>query len=126
MLDSRGFVSEGTATNVFVVIEGVVYTPRTSSAILHGITRARIIRLCRELGLEVVERELTPFELVSANEVFMVGTKSEILAVGSVNGRLIGAGRVGATTKLLLQEFSKLVTRKEEGTPIYAEESLEV
>src|SRR5712691_6356327 len=63
---------------------------------------------------------------VSANEVFMVGTKSEILAVGSVNGRLVGAGRAGTTTKLLLQEFTKLVTRKEEGTPIYAEESLEV
>jgi len=126
MLDSRGFVSEGTVTNVFTVIEGVVYTPRTSSAILHGITRARIIRLCRELGIMVVEREITPFELVSANEVFMVGTKSEILAVGSVNGRLVGAGRAGTTTKLLLQEFTKLVTRKEEGTPIYAEESLEV
>ena len=56
----------------------------------------------------------------------MVGTKSEILAVGSVNGRLVGAGRAGTTTKLLLQEFTKLVTRKEEGTPIYAEESLEV
>ena len=78
------------------------------------------------MGLKVVEREITPFELVSANEVFMVGTKSEILAVGSVNGRLVGAGRAGTTTKLLLQEFTKLVTRKEEGTPIYAEESLEV
>jgi len=56
----------------------------------------------------------------------MVGTKSEVLAVGSVNGRLIKTGRAGTTTKLLLQEFTKLVTRKEEGTPIYAEESLEV
>src|SRR2546428_12118158 len=100
MLDSRGFVSEGTATNVFVVIEGVVYTPRTSSAILHGITRARIIRLCRELGLMVVEQEITPFALVSANEVFMVRTKSEILAVGSVNGRLVWAGRARTTPEL--------------------------
>ncbi len=126
MLDSRGLVSEGTVTNVFVVIEGVVYTPQTSSAILHGITRSRIIKLCKDLGLEVAEKDITPFELISASEVFMVGTKSEILAVGNINGRVVGSGRAGPTTKLLLQEFSKLVTRKEEGTPIYAEESLKV
>ncbi len=126
MLDSRGFVSEGTATNIFVVIDGSVFTPQTSSAILHGITRARIIKLCRELGLEVLEKDITPFELVSANEVFMVGTKSEIVAVGNINGKVVGTGREGPTTKLLRQEFSKLVARKGEGTPIYAEESLKV
>jgi len=126
MLDSRGFVSEGTVTNVFLVKEDVVYTPQTSSAILHGITRSRVIRLCRDLGLDIVEKDVTPFELLSADEVFMVGTKSEILSVISVNGRTIGSGRVGPTTKLLLQEFSKLVARKDEGTPIYTEESLKV
>jgi branched-chain amino acid aminotransferase len=126
MLDSRGFVSEGTATNVFIVVDGSVHTPQTSSAILHGITRVRIIKLCKELGLEVLEKDITPFELISANEIFMVGTKAEIVAVGNVNGRVVGTGREGPTTKLLRQEFGKLVTRKGEGTPIYAEESLKV
>jgi branched-chain amino acid aminotransferase len=124
MLDSRGFVSEASVTNVFVVREGKVHTPPASSGILHGITRARIIRLCSDLGLTVLERDITPFELVTADEVFLVGTKSEILAVGSVNGSKIGSGGAGPVTRRLASEFSRLVQRKEEGTPIYTTESL--
>lgn len=119
MLDSRGFVSEGSVTNVFIVKEKKVMTPSPASAILHGITRKRIIRLCGDLGLQAEEKDVTPFELVSADEVFLVGTKSEILSVGSVNGRRIGTGGAGPFTLKLMQEFSKLVGRPEEGTPIY-------
>ena len=125
MLDARGFVSEGSVTNVFVVKRNRVLTPSPASAILHGITRQRIIRLCNELGLEVEEKDITPFELISADELFLVGTKSEILAVGSVNSRKIGSGGLGPITKKLLEEFSKLVGRREEGTPIY-EKSVEI
>ncbi len=125
MLDARGFVSEGSVTNVFLVKERRVFTPSPASAILHGITRKRIIRLCYDLGLEVLEKDITPFELVSADELFLVGTKAEILAIGSVNGRKIGSGGPGPITRKLLSEFGKLVGRPEEGTPIY-EKSVEI
>jgi branched-chain amino acid aminotransferase len=125
MLDSRGFVSEGSVTNVFLVKENKVLTPSPASAILHGITRKRIIRLCNHLGIKVEEQDITPFELISADEVFLVGTKSEILAVGSINSRKIGSGGVGPITRKLMEEFGKLVGRREEGTPIY-EKSVEI
>src|SRR5208282_1296913 len=63
MLDHRGFVSEGSTMNIFIVKNGNVLTPSPSAGILHGITRARIIGLCRELKYSVVERDITPFEL---------------------------------------------------------------
>jgi branched-chain amino acid aminotransferase len=125
MLDSRGFVSEGSVTNVFLVNEGKVLTPSPASAILHGITRRRIMRLCNHLRLEVQEEDITPFQLISADEVFLVGTKSEILAVGSINSRKIGSGGAGPITRKLTEEFGKLVGRREEGTPIY-EKSVEI
>lgn len=122
LLDSRGLVSESSATNVFVVKDNRVFTPPPSAGVLHGITRARLIRLCSDLGLEVSEREVTVFELMTADEVFLCGTKSEMLAVSSVNGRKIGSGAVGPMTKRLAQEFGFLVMRREEGTPIYEAE----
>lgn len=121
LLDHRGFVSEATVTNIFLVKGGKVYTPTSAAGILHGITRDRIIRLCSDLGLDVVERDVTPFELNTADEVFLVGTKSEILAVGSIAGTKIGSGGAGPVTRRLYQEFSKVVLRAEEGTPVYEE-----
>ncbi len=124
LLDRRGFVSEASVTNLFMVKDGKVATPSSAAGILHGITRARIIRLCQDLGLEVQERDVTPFEIFTADEVFLVGTKSEIVAVGSVGEVKIGTGGAGPTTRKLVQEFSKLVQRPEEGTPIYQAASL--
>jgi branched-chain amino acid aminotransferase len=121
MLDSRGFISEATVTNVFLVKDGVVYTPQTSSAILRGVSRQRMIKLCHDLGLQLIEKDLTPFDLISANEVFLVGTKSEILAVGKVKGHVIGKGQAGPITKKVLREFVKLTASRKEGTPIYEE-----
>jgi len=122
LLDRRGFVSEASVTNVFVVKDGRVATPSSAAGILHGITRARIIELCADLGLEVQERDITPFEVLTADEVFLVGTKSEIVCVGSVSEVSIGTGGVGPITRRLLQEFSRIVQRPEEGTPVYEAE----
>jgi branched-chain amino acid aminotransferase len=116
MLDRRGLVSEATVTNIFLVKDGRISTPSSASGILHGITRARIIELCRELGYDVQERDITPFELMTADEAFLVGTKSEVRAIGSVNGRTLGSGGSGAVTRRVVREFSKLVLKKEEGT----------
>ncbi|HEV2137374.1 MAG TPA: branched-chain-amino-acid transaminase [Nitrososphaerales archaeon] len=126
LLDHRGFVSESTVTNIFVVKDGKIATPSTGAGILHGITRERIIKLCFDLGLDVLEREVTPFELATADELFLVGTKSEILAVGSVSGSKVGTGGVGPLTKKLYQEFSRVTQRPEEGTPIYEAESVSI
>lgn len=125
-LDHRGFVSEGSVTNIFVVKKGKVSTPSTAAGILHGITRDRIIRLCADLGMEIAEREVTPFELMSADEVFLVGTKSELVAVGSVGGIKIGTGAAGPVTRSLYQEFSKVVLRPEEGTSVYEAEATSI
>jgi branched-chain amino acid aminotransferase len=126
LLDHRGFVSEATVTNVFVVKGDKVSTPTSAAGILHGITRDRILRLCADLGVDVAERDVTPFELSTADEVFLVGTKSEILAVGSLGGLKVGTGGAGPLTKRLYQEFSKVVLRAEEGTPVYEAESVNV
>jgi len=126
LLDHRGFVSEGTVTNVFVVKGGKASTPTSAAGILRGITRDRILRLCSDLGVDVAERDVTPFELTTADEVFLVGTKSEILAVGTISGAKIGTGKAGPLTRRLYQEFSKVVLRPEEGTPVYEAESVSV
>ncbi|HUI85997.1 MAG TPA: branched-chain-amino-acid transaminase [Nitrososphaerales archaeon] len=126
MLDSRGFVSEASATNVFMVKEKKVSTPATSAGILHGITRAVIIRLCSDLGFDVTERDVTPFELLTSDEVFLAGTKGEIVAIGSISGKRIGSGGVGPMTRRLYQEFARFVQRKDQGTPIYEAESVRI
>jgi branched-chain amino acid aminotransferase len=126
MLDQRGFVSEATVSNIFLVKNSRIATPSFGAGILHGITRDRVIRLCSDLGLDLQERDITPFELNTADEVFVVGTKSEILAVGSVSGVKVGSGGAGPVTKRLYQEFSKMVLRPEEGTPVYEAESVSV
>jgi len=125
-LDHRGFVSEASVTNVFIVKEGKVATPSSAAGILHGITRQRLIRLCSDLAIEVEERDVTPFELVTADEAFLAGTKSEILAVESVGGTRIGIASPGPLTKRIYAEFCKAVLRPEEGTPIYEAESVSV
>jgi len=124
LLDQRGFVSEASVTSIFLIKDGRISTPSSAAGILHGITRARIIELCSELGVELQERDVTPFDLITADEVFLAGTQSEILAVGSISGSKVGAGGVGPITKRLYQEFSKIVQRVEEGTPVYEAESV--
>ena len=123
MLDRRGFVSEASVSNIFLVKDGRLSTPSSAAGILHGITRARLIRLCSDLGMEVEERDVTPFELKVADEVFIVGTKSELVAVGSISGSSVGTGTAGPVTKRLYQVFSKVVLRPEEGTPVYEAEA---
>jgi branched-chain amino acid aminotransferase len=119
MLDHRGFVSEGSTMNIFIVKNGDVITPSPSAGILHGITRARIIGLCKELKYSVVERDVTPFELFTADEVFFTGTLLGLASVGDVNGRKIGSGGAGPVTRDLYDHFKEIVSRPEEGTPIF-------
>jgi branched-chain amino acid aminotransferase len=121
MLDTRGFVSEATAENVFIVRKGSIATPSTNSAILHGVTRQRVIELAVDLGYPVSEREITPFELINAEEVFLTGTLAELVPVIKVNGRIIGTGKVGPVTARIYGEFLKVRSDTDEGTPIFPE-----
>lgn len=119
MLDHRGFVSEGSTMNIFLVKNGDVVTPSSSAGILHGITRARIISLCKELKYSVTERDVTPFELLTADEVFFTGTLLGLASVGEVNGRRTGSGGVGPVTAELYGHFKEIVSRPEEGAPVH-------
>ena len=118
MLDSRGFISEATGENIFIVKNERIMTPPPTSGILSGITRGCIIELARNLGYEVVERELTPFDLITADEVFLTGTAAEIVPVESVNGEKIGERVPGPITERLIKEFEKLKGDPAQGVKI--------
>ena len=118
MLDSRGFISEATGENIFIVKDERIMTPPPTAGTLLGITRGCIIELARNLGYEVVERELTPFDLITADEVFLTGTAAEIVPVESVNGRKIGERVPGPITERLIKEFEKLKGDPAQGVKI--------
>jgi len=105
MYNHQGNVAEATGDNVFVVKGGVVYTPPVSAGSLAGITRRVVIRLARKEGLEVVERELTRFDLYASEEFFLTGTAAEVIGIVEIDGRRIGEGRPGPITKLLRKRF---------------------
>ena len=119
MLDTQGFVSEAPAENIFIVTKGKIETPSTDSAILNGVTRKRVIKIAQDLGFEVSERRITPFDLINAEEVFMTGTLAEIVPIVKVNGRSIGDGNVGSVTTRVFKEFTKVRSSPNEGTVIY-------
>lgn len=123
MLDTQGFVSEATAENIFIVRKGEVATPSTNSAILHGVTRQKVIQIAGDLGYVVSERRITPFELINSEEVFLTGTLAEIVPVQEINGRTIGSGKVGPVTLKICAEFAKIRGKRSEGVEIYSEES---
>jgi branched-chain amino acid aminotransferase len=119
MLDERGFVAETTSTNIFMVKNGVIVTPPPTTGILTGITGAFVIRLARKLGYQVEEREITPFELITADEVFVTGTGAEILPVTKIAGRTIGDGKAGRITLRLIDEFEKECRNPANGVKVY-------
>jgi len=117
-LDKTGFVCEGVAENVFIVRDGRVVTPPTSTGALHGITRAVVMQLAERLGFAVAERNITPTELFTADEVFLTGTAAEVTPVIEVNKRTIGDGKPGPITRKLMREFYKMVKDPKHGTVI--------
>jgi len=117
-LDKTGYVCEGVGENIFIVRDGKLLTPPLSSGALDGITRALIIRLAKKLGIEVIERNITPNELFTADEVFFTGTAAEVAPIREVNKRVIGTGKPGPVTKRIMQEFEKATKDPNEGTLI--------
>lgn len=100
LLDPEGYVAEGSGENIFIVSDGVLYTPELTSC-LDGITRNTVIELARECGYQVVEKRITRDEVYIADEAFFTGTAAEVLPIRMLDGRTIGAGRRGPITKRL-------------------------
>jgi branched-chain amino acid aminotransferase len=105
MYNHEGYVAEATGDNVFIVRDGVIYTPPTEAGSLPGITRAVVIRLAKEEKLDVVEKNLTRFDLYVCDEFFLTGTAAEVIGIVEIDGRTIGDGRPGPVTKLLRKKF---------------------
>jgi branched-chain amino acid aminotransferase len=124
MLDTNGFISEGTGENIFVVKEDELITPPYTSSILRGITRDTIIHLASDIGYNVKERQLTRFELYNSDEAFFSGTAAEITPIIEVDKRKISDGKLGNITSRISNEYNDLVTGKnakysEWLTPVY-------
>jgi branched-chain amino acid aminotransferase len=117
-LDKNGFVCEGVAENVFIVKNGKIQTPPSCSGALPGITAESVKILAWQLGYEVTEKNVTPYELFNADEVFFTGTAAEIVPVREINKRSIGDGRPGPIARRLIAEFSRMVRDPKEGISI--------
>ena len=105
LLDSQGFVSEGTGENIFMVRDGVLYTPPQTASILDGINRKSIITIAGDLGYAVIERNLARAELYLADEVFLSGTAAELVPVREIDDHMIGTGEPGPITHELQRVF---------------------
>jgi branched-chain amino acid aminotransferase len=105
LLDSHGFVSEGTGENIFVVRDGRIVTPPQTAGILDGISRRSIITIARDLGYELVERDLARAELYLADEVFLSGTAAELVPVCEIDDHEIGSGSRGPVTAAVQSAF---------------------
>ncbi len=117
MLNSEGYVAECTGDNIFILKDGKMFTPPLSAGALYGITRAAVVDLARQQGIEVTEPNLTRYDIFNADECFLTGTAAEIIPVTKVDGRIIGDGKPGTTTHKLITAYRSLT--KQSGEPIY-------
>src|SRR4030095_427616 len=115
-LDDRGYVSEGSGENIFMVTGDVVLTPPLSSSILPGITRDSVIRICQELGITVKERTIQRAALYVAEELFFSGTAAEITPIRSVDRITVGNGGRGEITAKIPEAFFE-ITKGERKAP---------
>lgn len=109
MLNTQGFVAECTGDNIFIVKDGVLYTPPLHAGVLEGVTRNLVIDLARGIGLDVRTPDLTRHDLYVADECFLTGTAAEVIPVTKIDNRPIAAGKPGPITAKLIAAFRKLV-----------------
>jgi len=106
LLDPDGFIAEGTGDNVFIVKDGVVITPEGRN-ILRGISRSYVFDICERLGIECIEKNIDPYDLLNADECFVTATPFCVLPVMRYNGQDIGDGKYGPITKTILNKWSE-------------------
>lgn len=116
LLDPEGYVAEGSGENVFIVKNGVVYTPELTSC-LDGITRATIMQFCEDMGVKVVEKRISRDEVYIADEAFFTGTAAEVLPIRELDDREIGAGVAGPLTQKLQSMYFDQVKGKRSEYP---------
>ncbi len=118
LLDSHGFVCEGSGENIYAVRNGTIITPPQTAGILDGISRRSIIQIAHDLGYELIERDLARAELYMADEVFLTGTAAELVPVRELDDHPIGGSRPGPITKEIQQVFDDALHGRD---PRYAE-----
>ncbi len=111
LLDPEGYVAEGSGENIFVIKDGVIYTPELTSC-LDGITRKTLIQLAEDNGYKIIEKRITRDEVYIADEAFFTGTAAEVTPIRELDGRLIGAGHRGPITEVLQKQYFDLVLGK--------------
>jgi branched-chain amino acid aminotransferase len=109
LLDSAGFVSEGAGENVFLIKDGVVYTPDLSAGALNGITRNTVLHICEDLGIKLVQKRITRDECYIADEMFFTGTAAEVTPIRELDRVEIGAGQRGPVTEKIQSAFFDIV-----------------
>jgi branched-chain amino acid aminotransferase len=117
LLDSSGFVSEGAGENLFVVKDGVVYTPDLSAGALNGITRNTVMHICKDLGLELVQKRITRDEVYISDEAFFTGTAAEVTPIRELDRITLGKGSRGPITEKIQAAFFDIVNGR---NPKYA------
>jgi branched-chain amino acid aminotransferase len=105
LLDDHGYVCEGTGENLFVVRDGVISTPPQTASILDGINRKSAIQIARDLGYELVERDIARAELYLADEIYMTGTAAELVPCVEVDDHPVGTGKPGEVTRTIAKAF---------------------
>ena len=108
LLDVEGFVAEGSGENIFIIRDGIIYTPDLTSA-LNGITRNTIMTLAEDLGYKLVEKRITRDEVYIADEAFFSGTAAEVTPIRELDNRPIGSGTRGPITKQLQSLYFDIV-----------------
>lgn len=114
LLSGNGYLAEGPGENIFLARDGKLFTPGTSADILGGITRDTLIEVARDMGIEVVEREIHREEIYVADEAFFCGTAAEVTPISSVDGINVGEGGVGPLTKKIGGMYNRIVSGKEQ------------
>ena len=117
LLDTSGFVSEGAGENVFVIKDGVVYTPDLSAGALNGITRNTVLHICDDLGIKLVQKRITRDECYIADEMFFTGTAAEVTPIRELDRVQIGIGERGPVTEKIQSAFFDIVNGR---NPKYA------
>jgi len=111
MLTEDGYVAECTGDNIFYIKDGVVYTPPAFLGILEGITRATVLEVAAELGIKVVEKVFTRFDLYTCDEAFLTGTAAEVIPMVKLDGRILGGGKPGPVTQKLEEAFRAYIEK---------------
>ncbi|MFM8683540.1 MAG: aminotransferase class IV, partial [Chthoniobacterales bacterium] len=116
MLNEQGYVAECTGDNVFVVKNGAITTPPISAGALAGVTRAVVFEMAKELGIPMAERDITRYDIYTADECFLTGTAAEIIPAVVLDSRPVNDGKPGPVTGRLIKRFRELTATT--GTPI--------